>query len=627
MATQKRSELKKYFETGDTPSSEDFSNLIDSTINKMDDAIFIKSKNVGLGTISPKNRLDIAGSLAVGTGYAGEQPAPPNSLIVQEKLGIGIATPQEALSVNGSIAIKEQGNTDGYGKLFARETPMYSLHFDGESSYVDLTSHKDNFHQSDSGSIGFWYHPIDAFRKRHILYFGDSGANTAFSIRFGGIPNDDQAGLVVSRHEGDQRKFRMYMPKGAQVFTELRWYQIVIRIGLEENKIFIDGEETHVIIDKEESTGNFLISPNEDTLFLIGAKPTGQELSSKFSGDLDEFFILNRELEQTEIKHIFKKGRELNVLPLLTNDLIAYWRFGENGSEEEIHDQTSNANHGMPYGVELVERKKRELCFRDSLGNESLLTSSSDVGVNSSIWDKVGSSVVYMNGNVGINKSEPVRMLHIKENISGRAAIRLEGTRGYAKTWDIGSEDDAGKGTFIINKIGDIGYNDFRAFTITEDGNIGMGITTPKTKLTVHGHFIREMKIATGLGPNDEVDNGQILSRVLNFTKHYDETYIRIIYCDNFRLEGASPCSGRWEIKIDGKVPPEGAIYQDKYNHTGGYNNFHEPATIMGYAGGIKTGNHQIQVWVTPLVPGSNLYTGWNNSRWTIEAQEVWIEN
>jgi hypothetical protein len=95
------------------------------------------------------------------------------------------------------------------------------------------------------------------------------------------------------------------------------------------------------------------------------------------------------------------------------------------------------------------------------------------------------------------------------------------------------------------------------------------------------------------------------------------------MYCDNFRITG-NDSAARWEIRIDGSSVPGGAIFQDKYDDAG---NHHAPGMIVGYATGIGVGAHTIGVWVS-AVPGrpiKDAYTGWNFSRWTIEAQEVWI--
>lgn len=162
------------------------------------------------------------------------------------------------------------------------------------------------------------------------------------------------------------------------------------------------------------------------------------------------------------------------------------------------------------------------------------------------------------------------------------------------------------------------------AVVVDGQGRVGIGTANPLAQLTVNGSIIGKVTMTTGLGPGDDTNEGQITSRVLNFKKLYTDTAIRILYCDNLRVNG-NDVAARWEIRIDGSTPPGGAIVQDKYGSSG---NYHEPATILGYATGVSDGDHEIQIWVGP-VPGRSAgeaATGWSNSRWTIEAQEVWIQ-
>jgi hypothetical protein len=63
------------------------------------------SDKVGIGVSNPTNALDIAGSMAIGSGFAGTT-APENGLIIEGYVGIGTPTPAHALDVNGSIKAK-----------------------------------------------------------------------------------------------------------------------------------------------------------------------------------------------------------------------------------------------------------------------------------------------------------------------------------------------------------------------------------------------------------------------------------------------------------------------------------------------------------------------------------------
>ena len=68
--------------------------------------LYVK-ENVGIGVKNPSNKLEVAGSMAIGANYAGTQ-APANGLIVEGKVAIGKTAPdaQYMLDVNGRIKAK-----------------------------------------------------------------------------------------------------------------------------------------------------------------------------------------------------------------------------------------------------------------------------------------------------------------------------------------------------------------------------------------------------------------------------------------------------------------------------------------------------------------------------------------
>lgn len=192
-------------------------------------------------------------------------------------------------------------------------------------------------------------------------------------------------------------------------------------------------------------------------------------------------------------------------------------------------------------------------------------------------------------------------------------------------------EEPSNKSTFHLKSQKEgaqLSIGDTNALSIGKKGGIGMGVANPHQGLAVDGPVIRKVWMSTGQGPNDETDDGLVDSRVLHFEKYRKDTAIKIMYCDNFRVAGQGGQAGRWEILVDQAAPPGGPILQDIHAHSSGHTNYHLPATIKGFALGLAAGKHTINIKVgnTPSGSPSNRYTGWNNSTWSIEAEEVWIQ-
>jgi hypothetical protein len=73
--------------------------------------------NVGIGTISPVNRLDVEGGIAIGSTYSGANGAPANGAIIEGNVGIGTNGPSDNLhvreDVDGTAGITLQNNSTG----------------------------------------------------------------------------------------------------------------------------------------------------------------------------------------------------------------------------------------------------------------------------------------------------------------------------------------------------------------------------------------------------------------------------------------------------------------------------------------------------------------------------------
>jgi hypothetical protein len=76
-------------------------------------ALTVMNGNVGIGTWKPINGLDLNGSMAIGSSFAGIKTAPTDGLAVQGNIGIGTASAQAALVIaNGNIGIGTWTATD-----------------------------------------------------------------------------------------------------------------------------------------------------------------------------------------------------------------------------------------------------------------------------------------------------------------------------------------------------------------------------------------------------------------------------------------------------------------------------------------------------------------------------------
>lgn len=111
-------------------------------------SILSHAQSIGIGNsiFTPLNMLDVKGSMSIGTGYAGTNPAPVNGLLIEGNTGIGLINPGYKLDVNGVIrnnsdVISTSANTfrsifGNYG-IFDRN--------DGADFYTLLTNAGDQY--------------------------------------------------------------------------------------------------------------------------------------------------------------------------------------------------------------------------------------------------------------------------------------------------------------------------------------------------------------------------------------------------------------------------------------------------------------------------------------------------
>ena len=80
--------------------------------------------NVGIGTSTPVNKLDVEGAAAIGAAYSGAGTAPTNGLAVEGNVGIGTAAPEQKLHVFKGSAGSVTANANSVG-IFENSTHSY----------------------------------------------------------------------------------------------------------------------------------------------------------------------------------------------------------------------------------------------------------------------------------------------------------------------------------------------------------------------------------------------------------------------------------------------------------------------------------------------------------------------
>jgi hypothetical protein len=143
---------------------------------------------IGIGTILPQSRMDLAGSLTVGSNLAGQQAAPLNGLLVEGDVGLGIMPTAAKLQVDGIVKI---GSPDSYLQL-QQDQPNQQAIFTASANL--LRYHFDRNLEINLGNLSVTGTTDNA--TANGLQIKNRSGNTLFTVR-----NDGHVGIGVNAEE------------------------------------------------------------------------------------------------------------------------------------------------------------------------------------------------------------------------------------------------------------------------------------------------------------------------------------------------------------------------------------------------------------------------------------------
>ena len=209
----------------------------------------------------------------------------------------------------------------------------YSLNFDGEADYVEVTGESSMIANADQLTLSGWIYPRGPNADSYTQYDG-----------FFGFRNNEDADFYLLQLGNYKVEARLKVSGGSEftivtaensIVSEI-WHHIALTYDGNNIILYIDGIEAG-------STGAFGQITNEFVPFNIG-RLVWQTTNFDLDGQVDEVSLWNLALTEQQVQDYMYAD--------LTGEegLVGYWKFNE-GSGSTAYDSSEEGNNGVLYGA------------------------------------------------------------------------------------------------------------------------------------------------------------------------------------------------------------------------------------------------------------------------------------
>jgi hypothetical protein len=423
--------------------------------------------NVGIGTSSPANALDVNGSLAVGT-YAGTVTGASNELIVGGNVGINTTAPQVKLDLAGSLA-------------------------------TNTTGTEDEFHITRAINSGTAFPQLAAFLLGTYNTSGSSAPDTRLDINLKAVPNATLTGdtnVMTLQSNGfvgigttaPAANLSVYNSYGSGIVTGLT--QSLNNAGLNIMSNYVATAYTPGIFW---STAN-----NNSTLPKAGIWTQNSSTGSSINFGTSNSFATGITNEGVIIDPNGYLGVN-TVAPQVKLDVTGSIATNTVGTEDEFH-----ITRLVQGGVSWAQVAAFQVGTYNSgvcCGPDTRLDINLKAAASGAMTGDTNVMTLQSNGNVGIGTTSPANMLHVYSSATTMA--QFQNSADYARVVLNGSAGNGGDLVFQTagaskyglyttgTGIGDLGFfpNNVApaAVVFSNSGNVGIGTTAPSGLLDVYG--------------------------------------------------------------------------------------------------------------------------------------------